>query len=182
VRKARPRTRAALLSCGERETILSRRAYRQDAVATVALWARAAAHWTLHELAEALRRPAFVLYAGRKASALGMPLAPVVRSAATLADALVEYGATRGALDGAPSSSRTAVASVWSRLRPPGGWGREVSHDHIRPGDDFASGLESYRRDVRRDVPTHRSRWQFAERVVAVGLLDAERANPGGAP
>lgn len=182
VRKARPRTRAELLSCGERETILSRRAYRQDAVATVAIWARAGARWTLHELADALRRPAFVLYAGRKANALGMPLAPVVRAHATLAEALAAHAATRGVADGTPATARAMVTGVWSRLRPPSGWGREVSHDAIRPEDGFESGLEPFRRDVRRDVPTHRARWQFAERVVEVGLLDAERAGLGGTP
>jgi CRISPR system Cascade subunit CasD len=159
VKRARPRTRAALLASGERETILSRRAYRQDALATAALWARGGARWTLQELADALRRPAFVLYAGRKANALGAPLDPAVSSAATLKDVFATREPAPRALDARRIVGRS-------------GWGREVAHDEIRQEDGFESGLIPFRRDVRRDVPVHRARWQFAERVVEVGLLD----------
>lgn len=162
VRKARPRTRAQLLAAGEHETILSRRAYRQDAAATVALWARGGARWPLGALAEAMRHPVFALYAGRKANALGAPLAPSVTSAASLAAALA---------DRAPGPRGLDVR----RITGGRAWGREVSHDAIRPGDGFSSGLDGLRRDVRRDVPTHRLRWQFSERVVEVGLMPAER-------
>lgn len=154
VRKARPRTRAALLAAGEPETILSRRAYRQDALATIALWARPGARWPLAALAGALRRPAFVLYAGRKANALGAPLAPEVVAASTLAAALERR---------APPPAALAA----ERLRPGSGWGREVAHD---PCEGFASGLIPQRRQVRRDAAPQRSRWQFAERVVEIGV------------
>ena len=159
VRKKRPRTRAALLECGERQTILSRRAYRQDALATVAEWARAGARWTLEELSDALRRPAFVMYAGRKANVLGAPVDPSIVEASTLGDAFAMR----------PPMPRGIEAA--SRLIGSNAWGREVSHDVIGPHDGFASGLEPYRRDVRRDASPNRSRWQFAERVVDVGLL-----------
>jgi len=167
VKRARPRTRAELLAAGERETILSRRAYRQDALATVALWARADARWSLEGLADALRRPVFVPYAGRKANALGVPLAPEIVSAATLADALAMRAVGPRGLD--------ARRLVGDRR-----WGTEVSHDMIRPDDGFASGLQPFRREVRRDVPRHRTRWQFDERIVDVGLLGAA-PQPGGA-
>lgn len=154
VKKSRPTTRAELLASGEPETILSRRAYRQDAVATVALWARPEARWTLARLAEALRHPAFVLYAGRKATPFGAPLDPALVEAGSLADALATRPAgVRGLSDGV--------------LRGRRAWGREVSHD---PCDGFASGLELLRRETRRDVPIHRERWQFAERVVEISL------------
>ena len=35
------------------------------------------------------------------------------------------------------------------------------------------SGLRPLRRDVRRDAGAHRTRWQFAERVVEVGVMPA---------
>jgi CRISPR system Cascade subunit CasD len=153
-----PETRAELLVSCERETILSRRAYRQDALATIALWAHDGARWTLQELAEALRRPVFVLYAGRKANALGVPLDPALTAASTLAAA---FGVR------APEPRGFDTGRIAGRSQ----WGREVSHDEITAHDGFASGLESLRRDVRRDVPRDRARWQFAERVVEVGLL-----------
>lgn len=184
VKKKRPATRAALLASvapGDQETILSRRAYRQDALATIAIWTRTMApQWSLHELADALRRPRFVLYAGRKANPLGLPLAPVLLESSTLGDALLDYAESRGLRLEVDEAVRVAVFNTFDRLRSRNarsrGWGREVSHD---PCEGFESGLDPHRRETRRDSAAHRGRWQFAERVVEVGLL---RANDGIQP
>lgn len=181
VKKARPSTRAQLLAAGKRETILSRRVYRQDAAATVALWTRRPdAPWSLDELAVALRRPRFVLYAGRKANVFGLPLAPVVGSYATLADALVAHAASRGMPDDARPTARAAIDELWRRLRPHGAhaaWGHGVAHDAC---EGFASGLMEGHREVRRDAAPQRARWQFAERVVHVGTLSDSADMPHG--
>lgn len=168
VKKLRPTTRAALLAAGDPQTTLSRREYRQDALATVALWARARARWSLEEIAAGLRQPAFVLYAGRKANTLGLPLDPTVVAGATLADAFAQIVQGPGAL----------AAEL---LRPAEGWGREVAHD---PCDDFAAGLRPLRRATRRDTAAHRGRWQFAERVVEIGEIAPQHMSapsPAGA-
>lgn len=179
VRKSRPRTRAQLLAAGEPQTILSRRASRQDALATIAVWVRGdageAMRWTLAELARVLETPAFVLYAGRKANALGAPTGPQVVTAATLREAFVQRPPIPPARQGGDTTVARTLAAVLERgIRGGRAWGREVSFDAIRADvDGFASGFERiFRRDVRRDVPTHRARWQFAERVVEVGLMD----------
>lgn len=157
VRKRRPATRAQLLSAGERETILSRRAYRQDAMATIAIWARPRARWPLTDLASALRRPAFTLYAGRKSNVLGLPLSPEVVSVRTLADAL----ASRWTDDQA-----RAVVRLPS---PAAGWGQIVEHD---PCDGFASGLQATAVAVRRDAqPRRNQQWLFAERMIHISTL-----------
>lgn len=161
VKKRRPATRAELLGAGDRETMLSRRVYRQDALATVLLWARAGARWTLDELAHALRRPAFVLYAGRKSNALGLPVDAELVAAPTLADAFRQRTDER---------MRRAGFVV---PRPPRRHRVEVSHDRC---DGFDSGLDPLRREVRRDTTPDRERWQFAERVVEVGALDVPGA------
>jgi CRISPR system Cascade subunit CasD len=165
VKRTRPRTRAALLASGDRETILSRRAYRQDTLATVAVWARRAktARWPLPQLAEALRQPAFLLYAGRKANALGAPLSPEIVSADSIAAA---FGLR-------PPGVRGLDTRCLGRLER---WGMEVAYDAIEPDDGIRSGLRPFRRDLRRDVPTHRVRWQFLERVVEIGLLEQDSA------
>ena len=152
-----PLTRRALLDKrgGDPQTILSRRSYRQDALATVALWARGGAPWPLAELAERLRRPAFVLYAGRKANAFGLPLDPEVVVADTLAAGFARRAGVPRALD----ASRLRLAPVGAR---------EVAHDAC--ADGFASGLRTVRREVRRDAGAQRTRWQFAERVVEIGV------------
>jgi len=96
-----------------------------------------------------------VLYAGRKANALGVPLSPDLVVADTLADALT----------GRPAPPSVLNADA---LRPPGGWGREVAHD---PCTGFLSGLRERRRYVRRDASANRGRWQFSERTVELGEL-----------
>lgn len=161
-------SRAALLSAGEPSTTLSRRSYRQDSVATVALWARFDARWTMAELAVALRRPVFTLYAGRKANPLGLPLAPEVISVDTLAAAFVHREIRHGVPPDAPSEARDAIDRLWSSLQPAEGWGREVAHD---PWERGRTGLAPQRREVRRDTSPDRRRWHFAERSVDVGLL-----------
>lgn len=169
-RRAGARTRAELLRAAEPDTILSRRGYRQDALATAALWPRSSAAWSLGELAAALRRPVFVPYAGRKANAFGLPFAPEVIEAPTLAVAFRRRAETRGIRVDAPPAVRQWVDEVWHRLRPRDGWGREVAHDHWDAGE---TGLVPLRREVRRDASAHRSRWHFADRSVDVGLLPA---------
>lgn len=157
VRKQQPATRAELLAAGERETILSRRYYRQDALATVALVARDGARWTLAELERAIREPAFVLYAGRKSNALGLPADPELISAETLDDALRLRDHRRIQLGGfALQTLRLAGAP-------------EVSRDADVP---TGPALRQVRREVRRDSSPDRQRWQFAERVVEVGVLE----------
>jgi CRISPR system Cascade subunit CasD len=167
VRTAKPATRAALLAAGEHETILSRRAYRQDALATAALWERGVSRWTLAELASALRAPTFVLYAGRKANALGLPLGPQLAEADTLAAALRARPPLPAELD-----DRATRA-----LRPRHGWGSEVAHD---PCQGFESGLDARRVVTRRDARAHRVRWQFAERAVEMGHLGAGSVEENG--
>lgn len=159
LKRRKPSTRAELLSSGDHETILSRREYRQDALATVAMWRRSTANWALTELAQAIRRPAFVLYAGRKANPLGLPLAPAIVAAATLADALGQR------------SSLTAVLDS-RRLRQYGGR-VEVAHDRC---EGLHSGLHPVRRELRRDAAAERTRWQFADRLVEVSATEATSA------
>ena len=179
VKKQRPATRAALLAAGERETILSRRAYRQDALATVALWVRDPdARWSLAALHTALGRPGFTLYAGRKANVFGLPLGPVVRECATLAEAVAWYADSRGMRADAPAADVAAVRGVLNRLRPRQGWGRELAFDD--PGGAAEAGVATDRREVRRDVRAQRARWQFAERVVHVGTVPT--ATGGSSP
>ncbi|MDR0788109.1 MAG: type I-E CRISPR-associated protein Cas5/CasD [Gemmatimonadota bacterium] len=159
-RKEIPSTRARLLDrpAHELQTILSRRMYRQDAVATVVLWARVSARWSLDDLSSALRNPVFVLFAGRKSNVLGAPLDPEIVSKETLADALVvRPGIPRGIAFGIPG-----VRLMWER---------EVSHDPIIASDGFQSGLRPSRYDIRRDVSTHRTKWLFAERRVETGFI-----------
>ena len=163
VRKRRPATRAELLSTADRETILSRRGYRQDALATIAVWSRDEARWELLALAAAMRAPVFVLYAGRKANALGLPLSPSIVTANDLAGAFAQRSAPPPALPA-------------ERLRPRFGWGTEVAFDRC---EGFPSGVSAMRTITRRDMAAQRTRWQFGERSVLVGTLAIRVAGVG---
>lgn len=157
IKKHRPATRAAMLSCADPETMLSRRWYRQDALATVCLWAQEAARWKLEEIAAAIRQPVYVLYAGRKANALGLPLSPRVIEAETLDGAFRKHVAI-------PNDLRALQRALFPKGADASR--AEISHD---PCVGFVSGLNKLRREIRRDADANRSRWQFAERTVEVG-------------
>lgn len=159
VKKAKPATRRELLAAGERETILSQRHYRLDALHTLALWAKAEAPYALEALETALQKPHFVLWAGRKANPFGLPLAPQIFESESLAGAFARYAAL-------PDNPAFEDLARIKPSRTP--WGREVSRD-IDP--NVASGFPINRRETRRDASAHRTRWQFAERIVEVGVL-----------
>lgn len=158
IKQHRPKTRAAMLDCADRETMLSRRSYRQDALATACLWSHEAARWTFEEIAEALIRPVYVLYAGRKSNTLGLPLSPKIIEATTLDGAFKAHVVIPGDLRDLNRRLNRRAARTASG---------EISHD---PCEGFESGLRQLRREVRRDAAPQRSRWQFAERTVDVGV------------
>lgn len=158
VKKRKPATRRIALALDEPETALSRRWLRQDSLHLVAVWLRTGASTELGSLEAALRAPVFMLYAGRKANALGLPLAPSVVHAETLADAL---------------RAEPKLPAAFSVLCPRGGWGREVAHD---PCIGFDAALTGERLLTRRDDAPVRSRWQFSDRTVHVGLIPVEQA------
>jgi len=155
VKKRTPRTRRELLNIEQPKTIVSERYYREDASYTLAVWSESGARWDVSALAESLRAPRFVLYAGRKANALGLPLAPDVIEASTLAEALSRRPAVPDAL------------RAFFRSAPRAG-SVEVSHD---PCSGFSSGLTPLRTERRRDATPDRRKWLFSERLVEVGTI-----------
>jgi CRISPR system Cascade subunit CasD len=158
IKKHRPTTRAAMLKCADPETMLSRRWYRQDALVTICLWAHDKAKWQLEEIAAALRQPIYVLYAGRKANVLGLPLSPTIIEADTLEEAFRRHVAI-------PDDLRELQRGVFPRGSDADR--AEISHDACV---GFSSGLKELRSEVRRDAGANRLRWQFAERTVEVGI------------
>lgn len=84
-------TRRDELTLGHRSelnTILSRREYRQDSFCAVALWSKEGAPYTLSKLQHHLICPEFLLYLGRKACPLSLPLNPQIIQSETIEKAL----------------------------------------------------------------------------------------------
>jgi CRISPR system Cascade subunit CasD len=155
---------------GQPDKIVSTRGFLMDSLSTVAVWLEGEAEFALEDLARQLRRPEFVPYAGRKAHALALPLAPEVIRASTLADAFLAREAGRGIAPAVPEGVRKAMEMFWNTLRPRAGWGREVMYDvgASVPTGLHESGMQAL---VRRDRVGSRQRWHFQERRVAVGIL-----------
>jgi CRISPR system Cascade subunit CasD len=155
-----PATRRQELLAGadHLETMVTRRGYLADAVYTIALAPRTEARWPLETVAEALRRPRFQPYLGRKSCPPALPLAPLVSTAVTLPDALAEADAAWAERDAllAPLLKRDEGAR---RLL----WDADVPDE----------GLNAHAEILRRDEPTDRMRWQFVERLEREGRLAA---------
>lgn len=143
----RPATRRAELAFGRQalSTMLSSRQYRVDAAWTVALWLRSdGARWSLEQLANALRRPHFVPYLGRKSCPFDIPMEPQLVVApdpiAAMASAAFH---TDGLLEAVLSGGKGKATVQWE-----GAW----------------PGLEPSQTSRRRDRVLNRARWQFTER------------------
>lgn len=150
-----PTRRAALSDERNLETLLSLRDYRADPLSTVVLVARNGAPdvFSPEDIAEALRKPRYTLYLGRKACPLGLPPRGTVVAADGLAEALDNYD--RDATTPEQALSRDlrilpAAACYYADadLAAPDG-------DILRPAFKLI-GVER-----RRDLATSRRRWQF---------------------
>lgn len=162
VQQGRPRrgqrfaTRAAELASSPLETILTRRDYRQDSWHLAAVWERdASARWRLDMIAEAMRRPLFVPYLGRKSCPLSLPMAPEVVEAADVVAALLARHR------GGPEAAGPAAA-----LRPRLDDGAPLTI--ALPPGDIPPGATALRREVRRDRIRSRLPWQFDLREEAM--------------
>ncbi|WP_423681791.1 type I-E CRISPR-associated protein Cas5/CasD [Undibacterium sp. WLHG33] len=144
-------------------TILSTRDYRQDAFVLVAVQEYADAPYTLVQLAEALRKPQFVLYLGRKSCPVATPLHPCILDASTVVAALSTY--------------QQQLMALWQKtsVAPPAG--NEITIQKIVWGDDFGTddlATMGVLRDfsiTRKDQLITRQGWLFADRSEHIALM-----------
>jgi CRISPR system Cascade subunit CasD len=147
-------------------TILSSRDYRQDAAAVVAIQIMANAPYSLTHLAEALKKPKFVLYLGRKSCPVAVPLHPRVLSAATINAAFSDY--------------QQQLANLWQQQLPKHSEPNNLTVQKIAWGDDFGAddlSVIGVKRDLsitRKDQVITRQGWQFADRSEHIAMLVKE--------
>ncbi|GLI93429.1 type I-E CRISPR-associated protein Cas5/CasD [Methylocystis echinoides] len=141
---------------GEKNTILSRRDYYTDCAFSIACLPLSDTLATLQDMAEALCRPRFALYLGRKSCPLCLPPDPLLTPAASLRDAFDAYDAHRH--DRAPFGWRNAAG--------------EIALDPIFCAKGLAPTALDGRREQRRDVVVDRRSWRFDLRheIVAAHL------------
>ncbi len=147
-------TRKAELAEGDLNTILSSRDYRCDAVYTVAIVLRDNALCSVKGLADALRKPVFTLYLGRKSCPLAFPLSPLVIAAESVKEAL--------AMTPTPKELNDLIHDKSSMVY----WEGEQG------------GYEREQVITRRDMPISRKRWQFSERKENFATLRREEETP----
>lgn len=146
-------------------TILSTRDYRQDASSLVALQASDDAAHSLDSLVDALRRPRFLLYLGRKSCPLAAPLHPCLIDAETVSGAMVRY---LDELEARWSSEVHNGGHVALTLRKVA-WGDDFGVD-----DERAIGLPRHMSVTRKDVVLARTGWQFGDRREHIALMGKE--------
>lgn len=171
------RTRRDELVLGKERlgTILTSREYRCDALTLVAVVAEQGAPYTLDDLRNALLKPRFHLYLGRKSCPVAAPLNPQVRTAAGFGAALDNYPhgplyiskyLLSRAVKETPSGATLADSPLLTKM----------SHEDervFRYGDypvryywEGDSGdLTSQQSAPRHDQPLSRARWQFTQRT-----------------
>lgn len=147
-------------------TILSSRDYRQDAAALVAVQTVADTPYSLAQLAEALKKPKFVLYLGRKSCPVAAPLHPRVLGAETINSAFSDY--------------QQQLADLWQQQLPKHAEPNNLAIQKIAWGDDFGAddlSIVGVKRDLsitRKDQVITRQGWQFADRSEHIALLVRE--------
>ncbi len=153
-------TRKAELAVSKLGTMLSFRSYQQDSFSVVALWLSESSTYTLTQIHQALERPHFHLYLGRKSCPLAISLAPLGITAATFEQALdqypIKYEAMRQWLKLDSKGSAQALRYYWE------------------PKPSVETQLTPTYTVPRYDQPLDRKRWQFVSRMEQVVLIGKE--------
>lgn len=129
-------------------TILSTRDYRQDAASLVAVQMRDGAPYTLSDVVQALAKPRFTLYLGRKACPPALPLNPQIISVENAQAALHDY--------------HKKLVERSSEIVP--------AFERIVWGEGIESGMVHDLEVVRKDRLLSRGHWQFGDRIEYVAL------------
>lgn len=132
----------------ELNTILSTRDYRQDAASLIAVHAHDGAPYVLDDLAQALAKPRFTLYLGRKACPPALPLNPQIIPAENAQAALYDY--------------RQELAKRSGETVP--------EFERMVWGERVESGVVHDLEVVRKDRLLSREHWQFGDRTEYVTL------------
>lgn len=136
----------------ELNTILSTRDYRQDAACLVAVQPRKEAPYALEVLSNALRKPRFVLYLGRKSCPPAAPLYPLIIDVESALEAINIYRERLG------QACHEEVGSVLQLA-----WSEEVE-----------AGVLADLSSPRKDRLIRRGAWQFGDRTEHVALFESE--------
>ena len=132
----------------ELNTILSTRDYRQDAACLVAIQANTAAPYELETIAQALQKPKYVLYLGRKSCPLALPAWPQIVDLNNALEAMEQYREI--------ALKKNILVAKLERIV----WGAGIE-----------VGIQEDIQVVRKDRLLSRQHWQFGDRQEHIALL-----------
>ena len=171
VGKFRYRTRRDEIVHGDERlgTVLSSREYRTDALALIALQSAPNAKWNLDEIRQALLKPKFHLYLGRKSCPLAAPLDPQIVDANGFLQALDNYQAQPLLLNLPPwaTQQRWLAEDALEHYY----WEGKINDFAMNDGRFVADQVQQI---VRQDQPLSRKRWQFDRRTEYLWLSKKE--------
>ena len=161
VGKFRYRTRRDELVLGKDRlgTVLSSREYRTDAQAIIAVALENSARWDIQTLQQALLKPKFHLYLGRKSCPLAAPLQPEVISADGYYQALNQYQ-PKPLLIGQPE---WVQENRFLKLEADCHYYWQGTPSDFS-GDQLQLPEHEIQQFIRHDQPLSRQRWQFRPR------------------
>ena len=169
-RKFQFRSRRQELAAVKVDTMLTSREYRCDSLALVAVEALPGAPVTLAQLADALRKPTFTLYLGRKSCPLALPLFPQLVPASSLKELF-------------STAQLPSLLALADRRAEAVAWPSPLDARLLRPGqprfyweDGMSAGMNASYESQRHDQPLSRRRWQFTSRREWVALGGEERS------
>ena len=148
--------------------IISKREYRCDAYSLIAIYLQGN-HWTLEQIADALRYPTFHLYLGRKSAPPALPLAPQIVDAENLKQAFAKasFDWPMPLDDDAPQWKVDSFKRAVENLSP-----GKTRHYYWEEG--MPSGIAHLQRTERYDEPISRARWQFKRRTEYMAVEQVE--------
>lgn len=144
-------TRREMLIEGDRTTIVTRREYLMDVQFTVAV---AFAHATIAPgaLIEALRRPGFALYLGRKSCPPSLPLNPKL---------ITDANSSEDAIDSYDRTTLSRAACFWGSCSRSGREHNRLTGPEIALDARLGTSAPTVRRERRRVRPVDRGTWRF---------------------
>jgi CRISPR system Cascade subunit CasD len=175
-RKVTYRTRRQeLMDKSRLGTVLSAREYRCDSLCLVAIEALPGARHSLKELAEALKKPIFPLYLGRRSCPLALPVGPSIIKADGLKDALDRPQPSLLALL-RTSNSGEASSADWPSREDKFAFKYKSAAQRYFWEQGMEAGMPATLHVTRHDQPVSRRRWQFMPRLESVHLPEEAQA------
>lgn len=169
-KKIKYNTRKEELSApsNKQSTVLSSRTYRTDSLYIVSVWGNNS-DFSLKEIKEALLKPVFHLYLGRKSCPLALPLQPKVVESETLKESYdkVKFNMIPLVFDLENENTEKYFKHIENKI-----FYNEKIFYYWDTNTNHGFGNSLIQKNNREDLPISRERWQFSSRDEFMTIID----------